>query len=65
MKQLTMSQWKTIFNNLQETEEEVEIQWLDSTNEWCLCCDCELFEDGFTSEREAMNRLHELENKFL
>jgi hypothetical protein len=44
---------------------EVEVVWLDSTDEWCICSGYELFEDGFDSEKEAMDRLHYLENILL
>lgn len=50
--------WETILNNLYDAEEEVEILYLDNTDEWVLCSGCELFEDGFSSEREACNRLN-------
>ncbi|UJF36552.1 hypothetical protein [Paenibacillus hexagrammi] len=57
--------WENIFRNTAEANEEVEAVWLDpgdsSEGEWCLCCDCELFEDGFQSEKEAMDRLAYLE----
>lgn len=44
---------------------EVEVVWLDGTDEWCLCSGCELFEDGFETEREAQERLDYLEKKLL
>lgn len=44
---------------------EVEVVWLESTDEWVLCQDCELFEDGFKSEEEAIERLRYLENEIL
>lgn len=75
---LSKETWKNIFRNLSEMDEEdyydgtvdwVEVLWLDpgdsSRGEWCLCYGEELFEDGFTSEREAEERLQYLENKLL
>ena len=44
---------------------DVEVVWLEGTDEWCLCCDCELFEDGFKSEQEARERLESLEKLLL
>jgi hypothetical protein len=43
---------------------EVEVVWLDSSDEWCLCCGTELFEDGFKSEKEAQDRLDYLEHQY-
>lgn len=66
--------WKNIFRNLKEMDEEdfydgeidwVEVQWLDTDNKWCLCFGEELFEDGFKSEKEAQERLRQLEIKLL
>jgi hypothetical protein len=65
MKRLTDEQWVIIFNNLHEDNEEVEIVYLDTNNEYGLCFDCELFEDGFQTEKEAQERLNELENRLL
>lgn len=74
MKRLDNETWKNIFNNLLDLDPEdyydgevswVEIIWLDGTDEWCLCFGEELFEDGFKTEREAMDRLSYLENKLL
>lgn len=71
---LPIWQWEHIFRNLKDMDEEdyydgvidwVEVQWLDSTDEWCLCYGEELFEDGFTSEREAQDRLDFLEKSLL
>ena len=64
MKRLDLETWENIFRNTQEENEEIEIVWLEDS-EWCLCCDCELFEDGFKSEEEARERLEYLENIFL
>lgn len=60
-KRIDLVQWNTILNNLEEQNEEVEIVWLDSGDEWCLCNDCELFEDGFKNEDEASHRLYMVE----
>jgi hypothetical protein len=69
MTKLTDKEWENIFRNLKESNEEIEVTWLDpgdsSEGEWCLNCDCELFEDGFKTEKEAQTRLNYLENKFL
>lgn len=56
-KKLRADEWKNVIRNMNEESEEVEVMWLDSGDEWCLCYDCELFEDGFTSEKEAQERL--------
>lgn len=61
---LNYDTWENIFRNTQEADEEVEIVWLDSSDDWCLCNDCELFEDGFATEQEARERLNYLENLF-
>ncbi|AIW03623.1 hypothetical protein CPT_Moonbeam225 [Bacillus phage Moonbeam] len=74
---LPLSTWENIFRNLSEMEEEdyydgviewVEVTWLEgepgSGGEWVLCYGTELFEDGFTSEEEAQQRLTELERIF-
>lgn len=64
MAKLNLETWKNIFRNLEEEGEEVEVVWLDGgcadNDEWCLCFDCELFEDGFKTEQEAIDRLEEL-----
>lgn len=74
MKRLNNEQWKNIFRNLSELEEEdyydgtvdwVEVLWLDSTDEWILAHGEELFEDGFKSEEEAQQRLNKLEKLLL
>lgn len=74
MKRLNNEEWTNIFRNLQDMSEEeyydgvidwVEVMWLESTDEWILCYGEELFEDGFSSEREAMDRLHSLEQTLL
>jgi hypothetical protein len=59
---LNIETWKNIFRNTQEANEEIEVVWLDSDNEYCLCVDCELFEDGFKTEKEAEERLEYLRN---
>jgi hypothetical protein len=68
MKKLSDKEWTTIFGNLKEENEEIEVTWLDEVGgpgEWVLCFDCELFEDGYKTEKEAQERLDYLENKFL
>jgi hypothetical protein len=74
MKRLSLETWANIFRNLNEMDEEdyydgevswVEVIWLDGTDEWVLAYGTELFEDGFKSEREAEQRLHELEQQLL
>ena len=68
MKRLNLETWENIFRNTQEENEEIEIVWLDNVgkdDEWCLCADCELFEDGFKTEEEARERLEYLEGIFL
>lgn len=65
MKRLNLETWKNIFRNTIESNEEIEIVWLDGADEWCLCVDCELFEDGFKSEEEARERLEFLEKTLL
>jgi len=44
---------------------DVEVTWLETDDEWCLCSEYELFEDGFKTEEEAMERLKYLENILL
>lgn len=56
----TLDTWENILRNLAEEGEEVEVIYLDSTDEWCLCFDCEMFEDDFNSEEEARIRLDEV-----
>jgi len=63
MQRLSLKQWETIFNNLADINEEVEIVWLDSTNEYVLCYEEELYEDSFTSEKDAQERLTYIENE--
>lgn len=61
VKRLDIKEWENIFRNLEEDGEEVQISWLDGTDEWCLHFDYELFEDGFKTEREANIRLEYLQ----
>jgi hypothetical protein len=67
---LDLQTWETIFINLQENNEYVEVTWLDAVEsvgekaEWVLHCGDELFEDGFKSEEEAQKRLDTLERHF-
>lgn len=79
MKRLDNDTWKTIFKNLGDMKTEeyydgevdwVEAMWLegngvDTFEEWVLCYGEELFEDGFKTEREAMDRLSYLEKLLL
>ena len=65
MKKLSLQEWNTIINNIRELEDdefgnEVEILWLDGTDEWCLCHGYELFEDGFATEHEAWQRYEQI-----
>ncbi|AMO25844.1 hypothetical protein Blue_021 [Bacillus phage Deep Blue] len=57
---LALSEWKNVLRNLSEEGEEVEVMWLESTNEYVLCHECELFEDGFNTEAEAEARLEDI-----
>ena len=63
MTRLTIKEWANVLRNMEDEGDEVEVLWLDGTNEWVLCWDCELFEDGFESEEEAQARLDEVEKK--
>jgi hypothetical protein len=63
-KRLRADEWKNVIRNMNEANEEVEVTWLDSGDEWCLNADCELFEDGFTSEKEAQERLNFVTENF-
>jgi len=67
-KRLDMGEWETVFINLHEINEHVEVTWLEgepgSAGEWVLNYEYELFEDGFKSEEEAMKRLDTLERHF-
>ena len=61
----SLETWKNIFRNLEEEGKQLEVIWLDSSDEWCLCAGTELFEDGFKTEDEANDRLEYLENIIL
>jgi hypothetical protein len=65
---LDLEEWETVFVNLHEIDEHVEVTWLEgepgSGGEWVLNYEYELFEDGFKSEEEAMKRLDTLERHF-
>ncbi len=65
MSQLPMETWENIFRNTQAAGEEVEVIYLDSGDEWGLCCDEDVFEDGYSSEQEAQERLDYLEGIFI
>lgn len=60
MRRLHLDMWKNIIRNTNELGEDIEILWLDDTDEYVLCCDTEIFEDGFTDEREAEHRLEQV-----
>lgn len=62
MQRLDITTWKTIFSNLKENNEAVEILYLDGTKEYVLCFNTELFEDGFQTENEAIQRLEHIES---
>lgn len=69
MQRQSLNTWKTIFKNLAEDDQEVEVTWLDpgdaSSGEWCLHWENELFEDGFATEKEANERLEYLQSQLL
>ncbi|WNO29740.1 hypothetical protein [Bacillus phage SDFMU_Pbc] len=77
MQRLSLAEWANIFRNMEELDEDVqeeygdwvEVLYLDSGTsehgEWCLCHGEELFEDGFSTEKEARSRLNYLENTLL
>lgn len=60
MERLTLDEWKNVFSNLAAEGAEVEVVWLESTDEWVLCHESELFEDGYTGELEAEQRLQDI-----
>lgn len=67
-KRLPLGQWKTILDNLAEDDEEVEVVWLDNgsldePSEWALAYGEELFEDRFVSEKQATQRLEDVQSK--
>lgn len=68
MVKLSIDSWKTVIKNIEEEKDEefgneVEVMWLESTDEWVLCHGYEIFEDGFKNEYEAMERLREIEKQ--
>ena len=71
MEKLSFEEWKTIITNVNECDEddefgtEIEVLWLDDTDEWVLCHGYELFEEGFKTEKEARERLKEIYNNVL
>lgn len=74
MQRLDNETWSNIFRNLNEMDKGeyydgvvdwVEVIWLDSPDEWALCYGEELFEDGFKTEKEAKQRLDQLEKELL
>ena len=71
MEKLSFEEWKTIITNVNECDKndefgnEIEVLWLDDTDEWALCHGYELFEDGFKTEKEAWKRLKEIYNNIL
>jgi len=60
MERLTVEEWKTVLSNLAKEGAEVEVVWLESTDEYVLCHESELFEDGYTGELEAQQRLEDV-----
>ena len=71
MGKLSFEEWETIITNVNECDEndefgnEIEVLWLDDTDEWVLCHGYELFEEGFKTEKEARERLKEIYNNVL
>jgi len=78
MNKLSLEQWKNIFRNVAEynedlkkeglEEEPIEVIWLENPerrNEWAIVSDCEIFEEGFATEQEAEERLTYLEKTIL
>ena len=71
MEKLSFEEWKTIITNVNECDEndefgnDIEVLWLDDTDEWALCHGYEIFEDGFKTEKEAWERLKEIYNNVL
>lgn len=63
MARMTLTQWAIVLNNLKEENQDVEILWLDDTDEWILCHDCEIFEDGFATENQAYEYLNYIKKK--
>lgn len=72
MRRLSIEDWKNIIRNIEEGDKEVkeefgecvEIIWLDDgSNEWVLAYGYEVFEDRFKTEKEATDRLNEIEMK--
>lgn len=57
---LALSEWKEVLSTLAEEGEEVEIVWLESTDEYVLCHESQLYEDGFKTEEEANARLEDI-----
>ena len=60
-----LNTWNIVLENLAEENEEVEIVWMDSCGDdkelgYALCHDCEMFEYGFETEKEANERLQEI-----
>lgn len=70
-KRMTKEEWKAALKNLQwmkgmqGEDVEIDITWLDDTNEWVLNAWTELLEDGFTSEEEAQERLNFIEKNYI
>ena len=71
MEKLSFEEWKTIITKVNECDEydefgnEIEVLWLDDTDEWVRCYGYELFEEGFKTEKEARERLKEIYNNVL
>ena len=62
----TLKEWATIIENIEEWNEngefgnEMEVLYLESTEEYVLCLGCEIFEDGFKTETQAWERYEEI-----
>lgn len=71
MEKLSFEEWKIIITNVNECDEDdefgndIEVLWLESTDEWVLCHGYEVFEDGFKTEKEARERLKEIHDNVL
>lgn len=65
MQRLTVEQWTNILRNVEEDNDEIEVLWLDTDDEWVLACNYELFEDGFKTEKEAISRLDDISELIL
>jgi len=74
MERLTFEQWKDVFRNVEEInkdlkhegfeEEPLEVVWLESANEYVIASGCEVIEDEFKTETEALIRLGDMYKKY-